>query len=94
LTGKDTGSYSVHITSEVQVTPIIIEAKMMILEDQGVTRDRYYRMVTEEQYSCLGATALYHNLRSLDEQMEERRLLLERMDEHMVSRIYRDDKYH
>jgi hypothetical protein len=36
LTGKEAGSYSILITSEGQVTPIAIKAKMMILEDQGM----------------------------------------------------------
>jgi hypothetical protein len=48
-------------------------------------------MVTEEQYLCLGANALYHDLRSLDEQMEERHLRKEAMEEQAVSRIYRDE---
>ena len=93
LTGKGAGSYSVLITSDGQVTPIAIEAKMMILEDQGMGRDRYYRMVTEEQYLCLGAHALYHDLRSLDEQMEERRIRRQQIEEQRVSRIYRDDEH-
>jgi hypothetical protein len=50
-------------------------------------------MVTKEQYLCLGASVLYHDLQSLDEQMEERHLQREEMEEQMVSRIYRDDEY-
>jgi hypothetical protein len=92
LMGREAGLYSVLVTSEEHITPIIVEAKMMTLEDCGVARDRYYHMVTEEQYLLLGS-ALYHDDRPLEEQMEERCLHFDMIEQRMVSGIHREDNY-
>lgn len=74
----DAGLYSVHMVSNEPIASVILQAKLTLVQEvffyettTGIPRDRYLRMVTQNDYDMLGKWALYFNMTPTDEQHEK-----------------------